>query len=260
MPQYSTILYEVRDKVAHLTLNRPESANALGPAVAAEMMDAVVRSEDDRANVRAMVVTGAGRFFCAGADLKGFYTPNDGLKSRVSVFHAVLSRLARAEFPVIAAVNGAAAGAGMGLACACDIVIAAESAKFVMAYSKIGLSPDGGTTYFLPRRIGIGRAMELVFTNRSLSGREAFEWGIANRVVADADLQNEAHAFAAGLAQGPTRAYGAAKQLLHSGWTESLESQVDKELRSIGAMARTRDAREAIAGFGEKRAPVFTGE
>ncbi|HUA36351.1 MAG TPA: enoyl-CoA hydratase-related protein [Candidatus Binataceae bacterium] len=260
MPQYSTILYEVRDKVAHLTLNRPESANALGPTVAAEMMDAVVRSEDDRANVRAMVVTGAGRFFCAGADLKGFYTPNDGLKSRVSVFHAVLSRLARAEFPVIAAVNGAAAGAGMGLACACDIVIAGESAKFVMAYSKIGLSPDGGTTYFLPRRIGIGRAMELVFTNRSLSSREALEWGIANRVVADADLQNEAHTFAATLAQGPTRAYGAAKELLHSGWTESLESQVDKELRSIGAMARTRDAREAIAAFGEKRAPVFTGE
>jgi 2-(1,2-epoxy-1,2-dihydrophenyl)acetyl-CoA isomerase len=260
MPQYSTILYEVRDKVAHLTLNRPEAANSLGPTVAAEMMDAMVRSEDDRANVRAMVVTGAGRFFCAGADLKGFYTPNDGLKSRVSVFHAVLSRIARAEFPVIAAVNGAAAGAGMGLACACDIVFASESAKFVMAYSKIGLSPDGGTTYFLPRKIGMGRAMELVFTSRPLSGREAFEWGIANRVVADAELQSEAHVFAATLAQGPTRAFGAAKQLLHSGWNESLESQVDKELRSIGAMARTRDAREAIAAFGEKRTPIFTGE
>jgi 2-(1,2-epoxy-1,2-dihydrophenyl)acetyl-CoA isomerase len=260
MPDYTTIIFQVRDKVAHLTLNRPESANALGPKVAAEMMDAMVRCEADRAAVRAMVITGAGRFFCAGADLKDFYSPPDGLKSRVSVFHAVLSRLARAEFPVIAAVNGAAAGAGMGLACACDIMIAGESAKFVMAYSKIGLSPDGSTTYFLPRRIGMGRALELVFTNRQLGAREAFEWGLANRVVADADLQNEAHGFAASLAAGPTRAYGAAKQLMHSGWNESLESQIDKELRSIGAMARSRDAREAIAAFNEKRAPIFTGE
>jgi 2-(1,2-epoxy-1,2-dihydrophenyl)acetyl-CoA isomerase len=211
-------------------------------------MDAVVRCEDDE-NIRAVVITGAGRrFFCAGADLKGFYSSGSELKSRVSVFHAVLSRLARADFPVIAAVNGAAAGAGMGLACACDLVIAAESARFTMSYRKVGLSPDGSTTYFLPRRIGHGRALELTLLNRALSAREALEWGIANRVVADGQLASEAHAVAASLAAGPTRAFGAAKRLGHAGWTETLESQIDAELRAIGAMAVSEDAREAIIG------------
>jgi 2-(1,2-epoxy-1,2-dihydrophenyl)acetyl-CoA isomerase len=258
MPEYSTILFAVRDKVAHLTLNRPEAANSLNATVSAEMMDAVVRCEDD-ADIRALVVSGAGRFFCAGADLKGFYSAGSELKSRVSVFHAAISRLVRADFPVIAAVNGAAAGAGMGLACACDLVIAAESARFTMAYAKIGLSPDGTTTYFLPRRIGIGRAMELVLLNPTLSAKEALDWGIANRVVADAHLAEEAHSIAAQLAAGPTRAYGAAKRLMQSGFTESLETQIEMELLSIGALARTQDAREAIAAFSAKRAPVFTG-
>src|ERR1700732_676213 len=125
MSEYSTILFAVSDKVAHLTFNRPEAANSLNATVSAEMMDAVVRCEDD-ADIRALVVSGVGRFFCAGADLKGFYTAGSELKSRISVFHATISRLARADFPVIAAVNGVAAGGGMGLACACDLVIAAE--------------------------------------------------------------------------------------------------------------------------------------
>jgi 2-(1,2-epoxy-1,2-dihydrophenyl)acetyl-CoA isomerase len=258
MPEYATILFEVRDKVAHLTLNRPEAANSLNATLSSEMMDAVVRCEDDD-DIRALVVTGTGRFFCAGADLKGFYSAGSELKSRVSIFHAVISRLVRAEFPVIAAVNGAAAGAGMGLACACDLVIAAESARFTMAYTKIGLSPDGTTTYFLPRRIGIGRALELVLLNPTLSAREALDWGIANRVVGDTNLAEEAHSIAAQLAAGPTRAYGAAKRLMHSGFTESLETQIEMELRTIGALARTQDAREAIAAFTAKRAPVFTG-
>jgi 2-(1,2-epoxy-1,2-dihydrophenyl)acetyl-CoA isomerase len=258
MARYSTILFEVRDKVAHLTINRPDAANSLNATLSAEMMDAVVHCEED-ADVRAIVVSGTGRFFCAGADLKGFYSAGSALKSRVSVFHATISRLARADLPVIAAVNGAAAGAGMGLAWACDLVIAADSARFTMAYTKIGLSPDGTTTYFLPRRIGIGRAMELVLLNRTLSAREALDWGIVNRVVADASLVEEAHSTAAQLAAGPTRAYGAAKRLMHSGFTESLETQIEMELRSIGAMARTQDAREAIAAFTAKRAPVFTG-
>ena len=258
MPDYSTINFAVTDKVAHLTLSRPEAANSLNATVTAEMMDAVVRCEDDT-GICALVVSGAGRFFCAGADLKGFYSSGSELKSRVSVFHAIISRLARADFPVIAAVNGVAAGGGMGLACACDLVIAAESARFTMAYTKVGLSPDGTTSYFLPRRIGIGRAMELVLLNRTLSAREALDWGIANRVVADASLVEEAHSTAAQLAAGPTRAYGASKRLMHSGFTESLETQIEMELRSIGAMARTQDAREAIAAFTAKRAPVFTG-
>ncbi len=258
MPQYSTIQFESRDSVATITLNRPESANSLNPTVAAELMDAIVGCEEDRA-VRALIITGSGRFFCAGADLKGFYSQSDTLKTRVSTFHAVLSRIARAEFPVIAAVNGAAAGAGMGLACACDLAIAGESARFTMAYSRIGLSPDGATTYFLPRVIGIRRALELAWLNRTLTAHEALEWGLVNWVVPDADLATQAHATAATLAAGPTRALGAAKRLMHSGWLTPMESQVDQELRTIGEMARTADAREAIAAFAAKRTPVFSG-
>jgi 2-(1,2-epoxy-1,2-dihydrophenyl)acetyl-CoA isomerase len=258
MPEYSTILFEVKDRAAHLTLNRPEAANSLNPTVAAEMMDAVIRCEEDE-EIRALVISGTGRMFCAGADLKEFYTPSDGLKSRISYFHATLSRLARADLPVIAAVNGVAAGAGMGLACACDLVIAAESARFIMAYARIGLSPDGGTTYFLPRRIGVGRALELFYTNRTLSAREALEWGIANRMVPDSELITEAHELATQLAAGPTKAFGAGKRLMHAGWNETLESQIEQELRGIGVMSRTEDAREAIAAFTAKRVPQFKG-
>jgi 2-(1,2-epoxy-1,2-dihydrophenyl)acetyl-CoA isomerase len=258
MPNYATLLFEVRDNVASLMLNRPEAANSLNSTVAAELMDAVLRCEEDP-EIRALVISGSGRIFCAGADLKGFYTAGEGLKSRVSYFHATLSRLTRADLPVIAAVNGAAAGAGMGLACACDLVIAAESARFVMAYARIGLSPDGATTYFLPRRIGMGRALELFYTNRALSAREALDWGIVNRVVPDGELATEAHALAAQLAAGPTRAFGAGKRLMHAGWNETLESQIEQELRSIATMARTEDAREAIAAFAAKRTPQFKG-
>jgi 2-(1,2-epoxy-1,2-dihydrophenyl)acetyl-CoA isomerase len=258
MSNYSTILFEVRDAVARIALNRPDAANSLNPALSAEVLDAVIRSEEDP-GIRALIITGTGRFFCAGADLKGFYSDSSELKSRVSLFHSAIGRIMRADIPVIAAVNGAAAGAGMGLACACDLVIAAESAKFTMAYTKIGLSPDGATTYFLPRLLGVRRAIELAYLNRALSGREAVEWGIATRVVADDRLADEAHALASQLAAGPTRAYAAAKRLMHSGWITPLETQVEYELRSIAEMARTEDAKEAIAAFGAKRTPVFHG-
>jgi 2-(1,2-epoxy-1,2-dihydrophenyl)acetyl-CoA isomerase len=128
-----------------------------------------------------------------------------------------------------------------------------------MAYSKIGLSPDGSTTYFLPRRVGIGRALELALLNRTLSASEALDWGIVNRVVPDDTLAAEVHALAAQLAAGPTAAYSAAKRLMHAGWNETLESQIESELRSISRTARTDDAHEAIAAFGAKRPPVFHG-
>jgi len=258
MPSYTSILFEVRDAVATIALNRPEAANSLNSVISAELMDAFIRCEEDT-EVRAVVVTGTGRFFCAGADLKGFYSQSSELKSRVSLFHALIGRIVRARLPVVAAVNGAAAGAGMGLACACDLVVAAESAKFTMAYTKIGLSPDGATTYFLPRLLGIRRAIELAYLNRALDGREAVEWGIATKVVGDDRLAEEAHKLAAQLASGPTRAYAAAKRLMHSGWLTPFETQVELELRSISEMATTQDAREAIAAFGAKRPPVFQG-
>ena len=256
--EYKAIFHEIRDGVATITLNRPGAANSLNHELSSEMLDAIIRSEED-SGVRALVLTATGRFFCAGADLRSFYSSNDELKNRVSLLHVALSRIVRARFPVIGAINGTAAGGGMGLACACDLLIAAESAKFIMAYTRRGLSPDGTTTYFLPRRIGLGRALELAYLNRTLSAREAMEWGIVNRVVTDAELAGTAHAMAAELAQGPTRAYAAAKRLLHSGCVETLETQIENEIRSIYEMASTEDTREAIRAFNEKRTPVFTG-
>src|SRR5271155_405635 len=222
MPDYQAILYELRDGVAQITLNRPDAANSLNHQLSSELLDALIRSEENP-EVRALVLTGTGRFFCAGADLKSFYTQVGGLKDRISHLHVALSRIVRAPFPVVAAVNGTAAGGGMGLACGCDLIIAAESAKFIMAYTRRGLSPDGTTTYFLPRRIGVGRALELAYTNRTLSAREALEWGLVNRVVPDAELLTQTHTLAAELAKGATRALAGAKRLIYGGVNESLE-------------------------------------
>jgi 2-(1,2-epoxy-1,2-dihydrophenyl)acetyl-CoA isomerase len=257
-PQYSAIRYEERDGVAQITLNRPDAANTLNHALSTELLDALIRAEENTA-VRALVITATGRFFCAGADLKSFYGAADELKNRVSYFHVAVSRIVRAPFPVIGAINGTAAGGGMGLACACDLLIAAESAKFVMAYTRRGLTPDGTTTYFLPRRIGIGRAIELAYLNRTLTAREALDWGIVNQVVPDAELAGATAAMAAQLAKGATRAFAAAKRLMHQGFNESLETQIESELRSIYEMAGTDDTKEAIRAFNEKREPVFKG-
>jgi 2-(1,2-epoxy-1,2-dihydrophenyl)acetyl-CoA isomerase len=162
--------------------------------------------------------------------------------------------------PVIAAVNGTAAGAGLSMVCSCDLVLAAESAKFTMAYTRIGLTPDGSSTYFLPRIVGLKRALELTLTNRLFSAQEAQEWGIVTKVVPDANLQAEADALAAQLASSATGALGAAKRLLHSGWNETLETQMELETQTIAARAHSADGREGIAAFLEKRAAKFTGK
>src|SRR5579863_1248009 len=215
MPQYNAITCELADGVARITLNRPHAANTLSEELSSEMLDAIIRAEENK-EVRALVISGGtGPFFCAGADLKSFYSAPGALKSRVSLFHVALSRIVRAPFPVIAAVNGTAAGGGMGLACSCDLIVAGESAKFIMAYTRRGLTPDGTTTYFLPRRIGVGRALELAYTNRTLGAREALEWGLVNRVVPDDSLIADTHALAAELARGATRALAAAKRLIY---------------------------------------------
>jgi 2-(1,2-epoxy-1,2-dihydrophenyl)acetyl-CoA isomerase len=160
---------------------------------------------------------------------------------------------------VIAAVNGSAGGAGMSLCLFADLVLAAESAKFTLAYTRAGLSPDGGSTYFLPRIIGVRRALELALTNRVLTAKEALDWGIVTRVVPDAELQAEAQTLAKQLAAGATRAFGAAKRLLHHSSSESLETQMELEAQAIADQARTRDAREGIAAFIAKRPASFRG-
>jgi 2-(1,2-epoxy-1,2-dihydrophenyl)acetyl-CoA isomerase len=261
--EYETLLFDVRDNVATITLNRPQAANALNADLARDLAKAALRCDVDPA-VRAVVITGAGNMFCAGGDLKEFAAQGDELHvhllDMVSDLHTAVSRLRRMGPPVIAAVNGVAAGAGMSLACACDIILAAESARFTMAYTRVGLTPDGSSTYFLPRIVGIKRALELTLTNRVLSTQEAIDWGIVARVVPNDQLAAEAHDLAAQLAAGPTTALGAAKRLLQDGWTETLETQMEIEGRAIANTARTADAREGIAAFLQKRPPNFKGE
>ncbi len=259
---YSTILFEVSDGVARLTLNRPEAVNAINREMAWEMMDAAQRCDD--ASVRAVLITGAGRMFCGGGDIKAFAAVGDELpvyiKELTTYLHQAVSRLARLDAPVVAAVQGSAAGAGLPFACSADITLAAESARFTMAYTRIGLAPDGGSTYFMPRFIGLKRAIELALTNRVLSAQEALDWGIVTRVVPDAELFEQAERLAVELAAGPTRAFGAAKRLMQSGLNETLETQLESESRAITAMARTADGGEGIAAFLAKRPATFTGK
>jgi 2-(1,2-epoxy-1,2-dihydrophenyl)acetyl-CoA isomerase len=257
-----TLLYEVKDHVARITFNRPDAANALDLQMALDLMHASIKVSEDPA-VRAVIITGAGKMFSGGGDLKSFAAQGDALpghlKETALYVHAAISRFVRMDAPVIAAVNGSAGGAGMSLCLFADLVLAAESAKFTLAYTRAGLSPDGGSTYFLPRIVGVRRALELALTNRVLTAKEALDWGIVTRVVPDSALQAEAQALAGELASGATRALGAAKRLLHHSFAESLETQMELEAQAIADQARTRDAREGIAAFIAKRRASFTG-
>ena len=259
---YDTIDLAVRDHVAHLTLNRPTAANGITVELARDLMYATLQCDEDPA-VRAVVLAGAGRMFCGGGDLKTFAAKGDDLphylKDVTTYLHAAVSRLTRMDAPVVAAVHGSAAGAGMSLACAADIVLASDDAKFTMAYTRAGLTPDGSSTYFLSRIVGLRRALELTLTSRVLSAAEAMALGIVTRVVPATQLLDEAHAMAAAFAAGPTAALGASKRLLHAGWTGTLETQMELETRAIADIARGPDAREGIAAFAEKRPAKFIG-
>jgi len=260
---YTTLLFAVRDNVAHITLNRPEAANSINEDMGKDLMHAALRCDEDP-DIRAVLISGAGKIFSGGGDLKAFSAKGDQLpyhvKEITTYLHAAMSRLTRMDAPVVAAVHGAVAGAGLSIAIACDIVVAAETTRFMVAYTRAGLVPDGSSTYFLPRIVGLKRALELTLTNRMFSAQEALQWGLVTRVVPDKELLSQASTIAVQLAAGPTRAYGISKRLLHSGWAETLETQMENESQAIANSARTADAREGITSFLEKRPPKFRGQ
>jgi 2-(1,2-epoxy-1,2-dihydrophenyl)acetyl-CoA isomerase len=257
---YQTLKFEQRDGVAHLELHRPDAANGVNLQLAEELLHATTRLADDAA-VRAVLITGAGARFCGGGDVKHFATEGEGLGHylrEVTVpLHAAMSQLVRLDAPVVVGAHGSAAGAGFGIVCAADLVVAAESTKFVLAYTGIGLTPDCSSSWFLPRLVGHRRAVELTLTNRVLDAGEARDWGIVTTVVPDDDLEHQAEQLARTLAAGPTRAYGAATRLLRESVRSSLRDHLALEAETIAALASTDDAREGLAAFVQKRKPKF---
>jgi 2-(1,2-epoxy-1,2-dihydrophenyl)acetyl-CoA isomerase len=259
---YEHVLLERRGHVATITLNRPEAYNALDLGLGRELFHAALEVDEDP-EVRCVVITGAGKAFCAGGNVKEFADnlPRIGIlvKELTTYLHGAVSRLTRSAKPVIMAVNGVAAGGGLSFALSGDIVVAAESARFTMAYSKIAATPDGSSSYFLPRLIGLRRTLELYLTNRVLSAREALEWGLVTRVVPDAELRSAVDGLAGELAAGPTLAIGGAKRLFHQSTWESLETQMELEAQAIAASGHTEDFREGVTAFANKKTPTFRG-
>jgi 2-(1,2-epoxy-1,2-dihydrophenyl)acetyl-CoA isomerase len=251
---------DVSGPVARLTLDRPSSGNALDLATAEAFLETVIACDENEA-IRCVVLTGAGRIFCAGGDVGAFASAGEALpaylKRLTSAVHSAITRLAHMNKPLVTAVNGTAAGVGFSLAILGDIVIAAKSASFTLAYTRIGLTPDGGSTWLLPRLVGLRRAQEIAITNKRIAADEAVQMGLVTRVVADEDLEGEVERTAAELASAATQAIGATRNLLMAATVSEFEAQLERESRSIAAAARTSHGREGIAAFLAKRPPKF---
>jgi 2-(1,2-epoxy-1,2-dihydrophenyl)acetyl-CoA isomerase len=261
--ELENVLYDVRDGVAHVRLNRAAGANALNPGLSRDLREVMLAIQFDD-GVKAVSVTAEGKVFCAGGDLKEFHEAGDGLPHLASDmlvdFHGAIYKMNRTPKPFVAGVNGAAGGAGMSIVSAFDLVVAGESAKFTMAYTRAGVTPDGTSTYFVARHIGLRRMLELTLTNRVLSAQEALEWGFVNQVVPDDEVDATAAALAQQLADGPSWALGHAKRIVYAGYESSLEEAGELEGVTISQAMATHDGREGIAAFVEKRAASFTGE
>ena len=252
---------ERRAAVAWLILNRPDDANSIDVAMAQALLDATIELEAD-SSIRALVITGAGRMFCAGGDIKAF-TAGDDAKAAIDAIttplHAAIKLLMAIDKPVITLVNGPAAGAGLGLAILGDFVLAARSARFTSAYTAIGLTPDGGTSWFLPRLVGLRRASEMVFTNRAVGAEEADRIGLITRAVADETLQVEGSELAQRLADMPVTALARSRALLAEGLGRSLSDHLEVEARTIAQSACAPEGRTGIASFLERRDAKSTG-
>lgn len=263
----SDLLVNTANGVTTLTMNRPDSRNALSMEMRSALSDALHDAEMDPA-VRCIVLTGAGDHFMAGGDVKGMAqaftsTPNEIRKNflhRIHDLHTIMFSMRRMPKPVVASVRGAAAGAGVSMALACDLVIASEDAFFTLAYTRIGTSPDGSSTYFLPKTIGIKKAMEMTLLADRYDANTAAGMGLINFVVPTDKLEEETATLAQRLASGPTHAYGNAKRLLYKSYETDFEAQLQAEAEMFADCAARNDFREGVMAFVEKRQPVFTGE
>ena len=256
-----SVQLETRAAVAVVTLNRPESANTLNLQMAMDLLAAALACARNAA-VRAVVLTGAGRNFCFGGDLRAMASRetagDDYIRELTTYLHAAIAHFTRMDAPVIAAVNGTAAGAGVGLVAMADLALCARGSKFNLAYTNAGLTPDAGTSFLLPRTIGAKRTMELLLLNRTLRPQQALDWGLVNEVVADEELLPRALQLAEQLADGASHAFGATKRLLAAS-LGAFESQMILESETIAAHAMSAEGIEGISAFLQKRKPQFPG-
>jgi len=252
-----------RGPAAKLELNRPERLNAWNEALGLALRDTVLELAADD-SVRAVLITGAGRAFSSGVDLREARGPDSGRPDTYTLlterYHPIIMGIRSMPKPVVAAVNGVAAGIGLSLALGCDLVVSAESAYFVLAFVNVGLVPDGGSSVLVPTRIGFARAVELAMLGSRLSSQQALDWGLINRVWADAELMPEAEALAWQLANGPTGSYAGTKRQLNAWLYGRIQEQLELEARIQQERSASADAAEGIAAFAAKRPPVFTGD
>jgi 2-(1,2-epoxy-1,2-dihydrophenyl)acetyl-CoA isomerase len=260
---YETLTFERDGAVAIVALNRPDAANSLNVPMAEELVKVATHC-DSNPDIRCVVFTGTGKMFSAGGDLHSFAAQGEGMaeymRYATTGLHAAISRFSRMNAPYLVAVNGVAAGAGFSMAISGDMVFAAESAKFTMAYTKAGVSPDGSSTYYLPRLVGHSRAMQLILMNDVLSAAQARDWGLVNEVIADDQLMTRVMTVAHQLAAGPTLAFGESKRLVADSLSHTLETQMELETRAIAGLARSsEDTVNAIKAFTQKQKPEFKG-
>ncbi len=263
MSSHETIDLTTDGPAARILLNRPDALNAWNEQFGRDLSDAVATVAGDD-SVRAVMITGAGRGFSSGADLKEQRGSDDGglpdLSARLKeIYHPIIKALREMPKPVLSAVNGPAVGIGCSLALAADLIVAAESAYFLLAFVNIGLVPDGGSTAFIPARVGYARAAEMAMLGERVPAERALEWGLINRVVSDADLEAEAGGLLEKLANGPTRSYAGSKQLLNRRLYTDLAGQLDAEADAQKGQGESKDFIEGVMAFVEKRDPNFTG-
>jgi len=264
MADYKTIKLSVSEGAAALTLNRPDRLNSFTAEMHEEMQDALTQIESDK-SIRALLLTGAGRGFCAGQDLNDRAVAPGGSSvdlgySCETYWNPMVRRISEMPIPVICAVNGVAAGAGANIALACDIVIAAKSAKFIQSFANIGLIPDSGGTWTLPRLIGQARAMAITLTGEPIKAEKAESWGMIYKAVEDEDLLQEATTLAARLAKGPTRGLAQTKRRIRESSLNTLQQELDLERDAMRELGYSSDYAEGVAAFIEKRKPIFTGK